>query len=88
MGIEGNLLPWLDYRMLLTHSNNWGTYKHPFKEIKTNTAGLLEFTFKPDIRGNWQIATSFAFDNGDLYGNNYGGMLTIRRSGTYNINKK
>ena len=88
MGIEGNLLPWLDYRMLLTHSNNWGTYKHPFKEIKTNTSGLVEFTFKPDIRGNWQIATSFALDNGDLYGNNYGGMLTIRRSGTYNINKK
>lgn len=87
IGIEGEFMPWLDYRVLLTHSNNWGTYNHPFKDIKTNTAGLVEFTFKPRIIGNWTFATSFAFDNGDLYGNNYGGMLTIRRSGIYNIKR-
>ena len=88
MGIEGEFLPWLDYRVLITHSNNWGTYNQPFKDIKTNTAGLVEFTFKPQIQGNWAFTTSFAFDNGDLYGNNYGGMLTIRRYGIYNIKRK
>lgn len=85
VGIEGCLLPWLDYRMLLTHSNNWGTYKHPFKDIKHDTSGLVELTFKPKIPGNWSVTTSFAFDKGELYGNNYGGLITIRRSGTYRI---
>lgn len=87
-GIEGELLPWLEYRMLFTHSNNWGTYDKPFKHIKHDTSGLVELTFKPNIPGgNWAITTSFAFDRGDLYGNNYGGMLTIKRYGIYNIKK-
>ena len=84
-GIEGSLSTWLDYRLLFTHSNNWGTYDFPFKWIKHDTSGLVEFTFKPTLPGNWQLTASFAFDRGDLYGNNYGGMLTIRRSGTYDI---
>ena len=88
-GIEGNLLTWLSYRMLVTHSNNWGSYNDPFKEIKQNTSGLVELTFKPMIPGGqWSITTSFAFDNGDLYGNNYGGMITIKRCGIYNISKE
>ncbi|MBR5851243.1 MAG: hypothetical protein IKY73_01845 [Bacteroidaceae bacterium] len=88
MGIEGGLLPWLDYRILLTHSNNWGTYGKPFKDIKKNTSGLVEFTFTPNIPGNWSIITSFAFDKGNLYGNNYGGLLTIKRSGRYKVERR
>ncbi len=88
VGIEGSLLSWLDYRILLTHSNNWGTYSKPFKDIKKDTSGLFELTFKPNIPGNWTISTSFAFDKGELYGNNYGGLLTIRRSGIYNIKRQ
>ena len=88
VGIEGCLLPWLDYRMLTTYSNNWGTYGKPFKEVLSQYSGLVELTFKPDIVGNWQFTTSFAFDNGELYGNSYGTLLTIRRCGIYNIKKK
>ena len=87
-GAEGEVLPWLYYRVLLTHSNNWGTYSRPFKDIKNDTSGLVELTFKPNISGNWSITTSFAFDKGDLYGNNYGGMLTIKRTGIYKINNQ
>lgn len=87
-GIEGSLLSWLDYRLLMTHSNNWGTYNDPFQEIMHDTSALMELTFKPKIAGNWSITTSFAFDKGDLYGNNYGGMLTIKRSGIYKIGNK
>lgn len=85
-GIEGELLPWLGYRILLMHSNNWGSYDHPFKKIKRDTSGLVEFTFKPNIPGgDWYVTTSFAFDNGDLYGKNYGGMLTVRRCSIYKL---
>ena len=87
-GIEGTLLPWLHYRLLFTHSNNWGTYFHPFKDIKHNTSGLVEFTFTPNLPGGqWAITTSFALDKGRLYGNNYGAMLSIKRCGTYTTKK-
>ena len=88
VGVEGELLSWMDYRILLTHSNNWGTYGKPFKDIKNDTSGLVEFTFRPNIPGNWSITTSFAFDKGNLLGNNYGGLLTIKRTGIYKIKNK
>ena len=87
-GIEGAPLKWLGYRMLYMRSNNWGTYSVPFKDIKVNRSFLLEFTFKPQTIKNWSIATSFALDNGDLYGNNYGGMITIKGQNIFNTWKK
>lgn len=76
-GIEGEPFTWLGYRLMYTKSNNWGTYSIPFKEMKTNRSGLAELTFKPTK--NWSVTTSLAFDRGALYGNNYGGMITVTR---------
>ena len=86
IGVEGSPLEWLDYRMLLTRSNNWGTYENPFKDIKKNTSGLFELTFKPKALENWSITTSFAFDNGDLYDNNNGCMISVKRFGIIDFN--
>lgn len=81
IGIEGTPLSELGYRLLLTHSNNWGTYSDPFTEIKTNTSGLLELTYMPAKLNGWSASFSFAFDSGDLYGDNIGGMLSIKKCG-------
>ncbi|MBR3906758.1 MAG: hypothetical protein IKJ61_01515 [Bacteroidaceae bacterium] len=78
-GIEGSPLEWMDYRLLVSRSNNWGTYDIPFTEIKHCTSGLMELTFRPEFMKKWSITASFAFDKGKLYGNNYGGMITITR---------
>lgn len=85
IGIEGSPTTWLDYRILYSRSNNWGTYKRPFKDIKVNRSGLFEFTFKPEFFKSWSVTTSFAFDSGDLYGDNYGGMITLKRAFTFNL---
>ena len=87
-GMEGDIMDWLGYRTLYTRSNNWGAYKKPFKEIKTNRSAMIELTFKPQIMKGWSICTSFALDNGDLYGNNYGGMLTVKGQNIFNTGKK
>lgn len=79
LGIEGSPMECLDYRLLLTKSNNWGTYDNPFKEIKSNTSGLVELTYHPAFMENWSLTASFAFDSGKLYGDNYAGMITIVR---------
>lgn len=80
-GIEGIPTDWLEYRVLFTKSNNWGTYEQPFTDIKENTSGLIELTFKHKKLKGWSATTSFAFDSGDLYGNNTGGMLSIKKYG-------
>jgi hypothetical protein len=87
-GIEGEPLSWLDYRALYTRSNNWGTYNVPFKDIKVNRSFLFELTFHPQAMKDWSITASFALDNGNLYGNNYGGMLTIKGYNIFNTWKK
>ena len=87
-GAEGELLTWLDYRCLFTYSNNWGTYAKPFVDIKKNVSALVELTFFPTRKRNWSVGTSFAFDNGELYGDNYGAMLTLKRYGIYNLKKR
>ena len=84
-GIEGQPLKSLGYRMLLTKSNNWGSYDHPFTDIKGNLSGLFELTYSPSWVKDWSATASFAFDNGELYNDNTGVMLTIRKNGIINF---
>lgn len=90
IGIEGEPTSETGYRLLLTHSNNWGTYKQPFTNIKQNTAGLVELSYKPSRLKGWGTKVSYAFDNGTLLGGAHSGMLTIYKCGTISLkrNKK
>ncbi len=87
IGIEGSPLTWLDYRLLYTRSNNWGSYEHPFKEMTISRSGLIEFTFRHKILHNWSITASFAFDSGKLIGNNCGAMVTLTRRNIFDLSK-
>ena len=60
----------------------------PFKDIKINRSAMVELTFKPQAMKGWSIAASFALDRGDLYGNNYGGLLTVKGEKIFNIGKE
>ncbi len=88
IGIEGEPAKEIAYRILLTHSHNWGTYPTPFTKVKSNTAGLVEIAYSPAILKGWEIKGSYAFDNGTLLGNNHSGMLTISKSGILNLGNK
>ncbi len=81
LGISGNPSQDMSYRLLLSHTDNWGTYGKPFKEIMRNTSALLELTYSPLKLCGWSFTASGAFDKGDLLGDNTGGMITIRKTG-------
>lgn len=87
-GIEGEPTEEIGYRLLITHSNNWGTYDTPFTDVKSNTAGLVEVSYKPKFLKGWSVQASYAFDNGSLLGNCRSGMLTISKCGIINLGKK
>lgn len=84
-GIEGQPFKALGYRVLLTKSNNWGTYSRPFTDIKENLSGLFELTYSPAWINGWSATASFAFDKGELYNDNNGVMITIRKNGIINF---
>lgn len=80
-GFSGLLIKELSYRILLTKSNNWGTYNIPFTEIKSNISGLVEISFSPHSINGVSSSLSLAFDEGELYGNNRGIMFGIKKCG-------
>ena len=88
IGIEGEPTEEISYRLLLTHSENWGTYKKPYTYVKSNTAGLVELAYKPAILKGWEVKASYAFDNGSLLGNNRSGLFTISKCGILNFGNK
>lgn len=81
LGISGMPTSELKYRLLMSHTDNWGTYSKPFKEIKKNTSTLAEVTYTPRRLSGWSITASAATDRGDMLGNNWGGMFTVRKIG-------
>lgn len=87
LGIEGEPTKSIKYRLLLTHSNNWGTYDVPFTDILKNMSGMAEVTLSPEKIKGWSITTSLAFDNGELLGDNFGGMLSISKTGIFKFKK-
>lgn len=81
LGISGAPTSELRYRLLLSRTDNWGTYSTPFKEIKRNTSSLIEVSYAPQRFSGWSITAAAATDRGDMLGNNWGGMVTLRKVG-------
>lgn len=81
LGVSGDPFEGVKYRLLLTHSKNWGTYTEPFPEVVKSTSALVELTFSPrKIRG-WSFSVAGGLDRGDLLGDNTGVMVTVRKIG-------
>ena len=80
-GLNGQPTQELHYRLLLSCTQNWGTYGQPFTEVQKNTSFLAEVGYAPQQLPGWSFQLAFAFDRGELLGDNTGGMLTIRKSG-------
>lgn len=81
IGFCGSPCQSLSYRMLLSYSRHWGTYDNPLNEIKKQFNSLFEVTYAPQQLKGWSFTVSGAMDRGSILGNNYGGMLVIRKQG-------
>lgn len=81
IGIGGNPTDELSYRLLLSHTRNWGTYEHPYPAVKTNTSALCELSFCPHKLKGWSFTASAATDRGGMLGRNTGVMFSIKKIG-------
>ena len=81
IGLNGSPTPEIDYRILVSVAKHWGTYGSPYRNIRRNQNGLLEVTYKPEQIRGWSFTLAGAVDGGNMLGESWGGMLTIRKTG-------
>ena len=81
LGVEGQPLDWMSYRLLLSYTRSWGTYSNPTPEIARNFNTLLEVTFAPRRFTGWTAPVSAASDGGAMLGPSFGMMLSIKKTG-------
>ena len=84
VGLSGDPLPELHYRLLYSHMRNWGTYGNPYPDVRRDDSFLVEasygFAHVPALNG-WRVGAAFAFDRDSQIGDNTGFQFTISRSG-------
>lgn len=86
IGINGQPLPELHYRVLYSYTSNWGTYGTPYDEVKYGNSFLMEVGYAPHHIGKintkgWSATAAFGLDRGKQIGNNTGFQFTLRKTG-------
>ncbi|MDR0427646.1 MAG: capsule assembly Wzi family protein [Dysgonamonadaceae bacterium] len=82
LGLEGYILPPLQYRLLLTTGQSMGRYYMPFIKEKTGFASLLELMYSDSRFSDFDFKLSLGYNQGEFFGaNSFGGGLTIIKKG-------
>ena len=79
IGWSGDILNDLSYRAKLSFNRTWGTPFKPIPEILENFSTFAECTYYPEKLKGWNFTISGAFDTGNIYGDNLGMQLKIRK---------
>lgn len=80
LGIEGKINN-VDYKALYTLSGNYGTNHHPFPERKVQHSILIKSTISHLLPNELSLSAAVAFDIGELYKNNLGLMISLKKEG-------
>lgn len=81
LAFEGDLSPWVSYRLKYTLMNSWGTPYAPFLNNQRNNSGQVEVKYHhPRLQG-WDFTGTVAADTGPLYGDNVGFSLSVCKRG-------
>ncbi len=80
LGLCGEPTDELNWRAMVTLSENWGTYARPFDDVLKQNHFLLEVGYAPKCMKGWSAALACALDKGDVTGDSFGGQLTVRKT--------
>lgn len=78
LGLAGDPIDRLHYRLLATWQRGWGTYDNLFRDPETSVSLMGEacYTFPQ----GWQLKGALGFDAGKIYGKNFGVQTTITKT--------
>lgn len=79
LGWCGSVTPTCTYRAKLSFSRSWGTPFKPLLDIAENFSAFVEFVYMPQRIKGWSFIGSIAGDTGDIYGDNLGFQIRIKK---------
>ena len=82
VGVTGNILPELQYRILASYRTSQGTMSQRFYKRIGCTSAMLEAVYDIKWVKGLQAKCQFAFDSGKLYNDNFGALLSISYNGS------
>ena len=88
VGITGNIIPSLEYRLLGGYRKAWGDGRIPRAQAVENTSAMLEAKYTLPAVDGLSFKAQLAFDNGSIYGDNFGACVTVSYKGLINISKR
>lgn len=77
----GNICNWFEYRMIISHSRNYGLYSKPFEKVRNQTSFLIEAMRNLPLKMNIKVGLQFALDKGDLIGDHFAFGFCVRANG-------
>ena len=86
IGVSGKLSDELRYRFMMSFNKTWGTVFRPLIEPLENFSAMAEFIYTPQKLDNWQFTASLAGDAGEIYGDNLGLRINVRK--VFNVIRK
>lgn len=81
IGITGEPYKEWAYRIMSSYTRHWGSFAEPLPNPEGVTSAMLEITHTPSKVQGWQFTGAIATDRSNLIGNNFGGMITITKTG-------
>ncbi len=80
VGWSGYVAREWDYVAKLTFNRTWGTYLMPTLDILENFSAYVAFRYVPTRLMGWQFHVSLGADTGEIYGDNLGFQMMIRKT--------
>ena len=87
LAINGNIIPTLSYRAMLSFRKTWGTPFLPRVEPLTDTSAFLEAIYRPTAAPGLSLTTQLGLDRGNLYGNNFGVLFSLSYHDNFTLGK-
>lgn len=87
IGVEGSILPNLDYRVLVSHRKGFGNARTPILTPKEDTSAMIEATYDFKKVEGLRLNCQVAFDKGKIYGDNYGAAVALTYKGNLSLGK-
>lgn len=84
-GLSGDPRSDLHWRLLMSFTENWGTYLVPLYKKELQQYYLAEISWRPTFKGNsafakdWKGTLALGYDHGGILGNSFGCQLTIHK---------
>jgi hypothetical protein len=82
-GIKGNISQNLSYRLISSYIEDYGSHGKPHLKKKQGFSNLLECNYVYPKWKGWTFTVQLAADAGNMYANNLGYLLQIKKTGNF-----